>query len=113
MVTFGGLIVSKKIKAFLRKYKPKHHWHVGSINANNTFFCLEEHIKSFRRLFFSGDVYDIKASGSSFIYEWHMVKENYKLKRATYLAQIPISDFYAFNSILNAIPKGISSTIGQ
>ncbi|SNR65948.1 2-succinyl-5-enolpyruvyl-6-hydroxy-3-cyclohexene-1-carboxylate synthase [Maribacter sedimenticola] len=106
LVTFGGLIVSKKIKAFLRKYKPKHHWHVGSINANNTFFCLEEHIKVSVDYFFQEMYTDIKASGSSYFTEWHMVKENYKLKRATYLAQIPFSDFYAFNSILNAIPKG-------
>ena len=28
ILTFGGLVVSKKIKAFLRDYKPKHHWHV-------------------------------------------------------------------------------------
>ena len=30
LLTFGGLIISKKIKAFLRKYQPKHHWHVDS-----------------------------------------------------------------------------------
>lgn len=29
LITFGGAIVSKRIKAFLRKYKPKMHWKVG------------------------------------------------------------------------------------
>src|SRR5690606_19532285 len=28
LVTFGGMVVSKKIKAFLRKYRPKVHWHI-------------------------------------------------------------------------------------
>ena len=28
LLTLGGMIISKKVKAFLRKFKPKHHWHV-------------------------------------------------------------------------------------
>ena len=38
---FGGLIISKKIKAFLREFKPKHHWHVDTHKANDTFFFIE------------------------------------------------------------------------
>jgi len=33
LLTFGGLVVSKKIKGFLRAYQPKHHWHVDPIRA--------------------------------------------------------------------------------
>ena len=28
LITFGGMIISKKIKQFLRKYQPKHHWNL-------------------------------------------------------------------------------------
>ncbi|HET8752883.1 MAG TPA: 2-succinyl-5-enolpyruvyl-6-hydroxy-3-cyclohexene-1-carboxylic-acid synthase, partial [Salinimicrobium sp.] len=28
LLTFGGIVVSKKIKAFLRKYQPQQHWHI-------------------------------------------------------------------------------------
>ncbi|MFT5762414.1 MAG: 2-succinyl-5-enolpyruvyl-6-hydroxy-3-cyclohexene-1-carboxylate synthase, partial [Polaribacter sp.] len=28
LLTFGGMVVSKKIKQFLRKHQPKHHWHL-------------------------------------------------------------------------------------
>lgn len=45
LLTFGGMIVSKKIKAFLRQYKPEDHWHVDLFKANDTFFCLDKHIK--------------------------------------------------------------------
>ena len=34
---FGGMIVSKKIKAFLRNYNPKQHWHVDPKKAYSTF----------------------------------------------------------------------------
>ena len=44
LLTFGGMIVSKKIKSFLRKYQPKHHWHVDKKKAYDTFFCLSMHV---------------------------------------------------------------------
>src|SRR5690606_13251126 len=43
LLTFGGMVVSKKIKAFLRTYQPKHHWHVDEKKAYNTYFCLNKH----------------------------------------------------------------------
>jgi len=56
LLTFGGLIVSKKIKAFLRKYKPQHHWHVHETKAYDTFFSNPFHFKchanSFLKTFF-------------------------------------------------------------
>ena len=53
LVTFGGLIVSKKIKGFLRKFQPKHHWHIDKKNANDTFFCLDKHIEATPNQFFN------------------------------------------------------------
>ena len=29
LLTFGGAVISKKIKALLRKMKPRHHWHIS------------------------------------------------------------------------------------
>ena len=45
LVTFGGMIVSKRIKAFLRKYKPKQHWHIDTLRAYDTFSALTKHIE--------------------------------------------------------------------
>lgn len=105
LITFGGLIVSKKIKAFLRKFKPLHHWHIGGNRANDTFFCLEEHIKVPVDHFFKEMYLNPGIKESTYFKGWNKVKENYKDKRAVYLAQIPFSDFYAFNSIFKEIPK--------
>src|SRR5690606_10275523 len=30
LITFGGMVVSKKIKSFLRSFPPKAHWHIDS-----------------------------------------------------------------------------------
>lgn len=106
LITFGGLIVSKKIKAFLRTYSPKHHWHIGGERANDTFFCLEHHVKVPVDKFFNAMYTNGCAIESNYFKKWNKVKANYLLKRKEYLEQIPFSDFSAFNQILMHIPKG-------
>ena len=53
LLTFGGLIVSKKIKAFLREYGPQQHWHIDLKKANDTFFSLNNFIETTPNYFFS------------------------------------------------------------
>ena len=44
LITTGGMVVSKKIKFFLREHKAKHHFHLGETSANDTFFYLTAHL---------------------------------------------------------------------
>ena len=43
LLTFGGMVVSKKIKSFLRNHPPETHWHVDSKKAYDTYYCLKKH----------------------------------------------------------------------
>ena len=105
LVTFGGLIVSKKIKAFLRRYRPKNHWHVDTKKAYNTFFSLSNHIKMEPNQFFK-EIGAGEAQESSYKSTWKKVKAQYEAKREAYLKEISFSDFTVFDSILKQIPKG-------
>ncbi len=106
LITFGGLVVSKKIKAFLRNYKPKHHWHLGGERANDTFFCLEHHFKVPVDYFFD-EMYDEDELVESDYFEyWNGIKKEHLTKRAKYLGQIPFSDFSVFEQVLKKIPAG-------
>ncbi|RIV45958.1 2-succinyl-5-enolpyruvyl-6-hydroxy-3-cyclohexene-1-carboxylic-acid synthase [Flagellimonas pelagia] len=105
LVTFGGLIVSKKIKAFLRKFKPKHHWHIDEKKAYNTFYCLSEHIKTSPNAFFTALGFS-QDTVSEYKAYWEEVKTQYEKKRQAYLNQIPFSDFTVFDKIMESIPKG-------
>ncbi|MGP1435802.1 MAG: 2-succinyl-5-enolpyruvyl-6-hydroxy-3-cyclohexene-1-carboxylic-acid synthase [Phocaeicola sp.] len=41
VITYGGHIVSSQLKKFLRKHKPKEHWHISQDgNIMDTFGCL-------------------------------------------------------------------------
>lgn len=105
LLTFGGLIVSKKIKAFLREHKPKHHWHIDLKKANNTFFGLTHHFKVNSNTFFESFLPKIKKKPSDYFSFWKARKKNYESKRELYLKEIPFSDMLAFAKILNGIPE--------
>ncbi|MCK0159399.1 2-succinyl-5-enolpyruvyl-6-hydroxy-3-cyclohexene-1-carboxylic-acid synthase [Allomuricauda sp. F6463D] len=103
LVTFGGLIVSKKIKSFLREYSPKNHWHVDVKNANDTFYCLTKHIKINPNTFFKKIISDVKGNSNYKVF-WENKKDVYEKKRETYLKEIPFTDFTAFHHIVKGIP---------
>ncbi|AEM71993.1 2-succinyl-5-enolpyruvyl-6-hydroxy-3-cyclohexene -1-carboxylatesynthase [Allomuricauda ruestringensis DSM 13258] len=106
LVTFGGLIVSKKIKAFLREYGPKQHWHVDTKKANDTFYCLTKHIKTNPNQFFKRVVSENINPTNDYKAFWESKKNKYEAKRDVYLKEIPFSDFSVFDRIIKNIPKG-------
>lgn len=106
LLTFGGMIVSKKIKAFLRKYAPKHHWHVDSKKAYNTFFCLSHHFKMNIDSFLKEIVTPPQTIQSNYYDHWSTIRSEYVLLRERYLSGIPFSDMAAFKTVIKSIPAG-------
>lgn len=105
LLTFGGLIVSKRIKALLRKYKPKNHWHVDEKKANDTFFSLTNHFKTIPNVFFSKFLPQvIPQNKSNYKKFWTTIKKQRLERHNQYLIEIPYSDFTVFNTLLKAIP---------
>jgi len=113
VLTFGGLIVSKKIKGFLRKHKPKHHWHIDEKRANDTFFSLDEHIKMIPNQFFTEFLPNVNHVKSNYKPFWNSIKQQREDKHQVYLKQIPFCDFKVFDSVLKSIPKHSSLQISN
>jgi len=117
LLTFGGMIVSKKIKSFLRNNSPKHHWHIDSKKAYNTFFCLNKHFEADVNSFFSGFFPLTKTTDSNYGAFWKDIKEKRQRRHEDYMAEIPYSDLKAIQEIYQKIPEnsvlhfGNSSTI--
>ncbi len=105
LLTFGGLIVSKKIKAFLRQYRPKQHWHIDKVRANDTFFSLTRHFKIDVNGFFKKFSAHIQNTDSDYHGYWNSVKFNGELKGKAYLAEIDFSDMSVFEHITKCIPQ--------
>jgi len=104
LLTFGGMIVSKRIKAWLRTYPPKHHWHVDLLRAYDTFGVLTEHFEMEPDDFLSAFLQDVKPVESSYREKALATKALRKVKHNKYLAKIPFSDFKAFELILPVLP---------
>ena len=106
LLTFGGMIVSKRIKQYLRKQPPKHHWHVDSIAAIDTYHCLTAHVDQSPTVFLP-NLTHLKAAKSTYKQEWLNIKEERKVKHQAYLNQLPFSDLKAFESVLESIPDNV------
>ncbi|MCX2839234.1 2-succinyl-5-enolpyruvyl-6-hydroxy-3-cyclohexene-1-carboxylic-acid synthase [Salinimicrobium sp. MT39] len=105
LLTFGGMIVSKKIKAFLRNYQPKHHWHVDPKKAYNTFFCLNKHFETSVNSFFNQFFPLTEISESNYAEYWQEVRSRRKVKHEDYMGRIPYSDLKAMQLICPAVPE--------
>ncbi|WP_418264898.1 2-succinyl-5-enolpyruvyl-6-hydroxy-3-cyclohexene-1-carboxylic-acid synthase [Flavobacterium faecale] len=105
LITFGGLIVSKRIKAFLRKYQPKHHWHVDSIRAYDTFGVLSHHFKQEPNSFFKNFMPLTQKVVSNYFEKMNKVALLRNQKTVDYLNKIPFSDFVVFEKVIKQLPK--------
>ena len=106
LLTFGGLVISKKIKKFLREYQPKEHWHVNELRAFDTYFSLTKHIKIDSNTFFTQFGKHTKYKDKS-EYEstWIAYRNHTNEKHAVYLKKAPYSDLKVFERILESLPN--------
>ena len=104
LVTFGGMVVSKRIKAFLRKHKPEHHWHIDELRAYDTFGALTNHFETKINVFLSQllteDTFE-SAYKSSILSIW----KDRVAKHQEYNSKIPFSDFKVFDFICQNLPE--------
>lgn len=100
LLTFGGMVVSKKVKAFLREYQPEHHWHIDSKKALNTYFCLNKHFDVTPNAFFSEFLPLTKPVDSDYRKFWLDFREKRNQRHDTYMKDIPFTDLKAFHHIL-------------
>ncbi|MBS9765943.1 MAG: 2-succinyl-5-enolpyruvyl-6-hydroxy-3-cyclohexene-1-carboxylic-acid synthase [Flavobacteriaceae bacterium] len=105
LLTLGGLVVSKKIKQYLRKFQPKNHWHIDTQTANDTFHCLTKHFKATPNLFFKEFSKKIQKKESNFQEFWLQKKAFRKENHQKFLEKAPFSDLKVFAEILSLLPK--------
>lgn len=105
LLTFGGMVVSKKVKAFLRKYQPKHHWHIDPKKAYDTYFCLEKHLQTDIRSFLAAFTRGITPAANGYFPFWEAIRKNRTLGHLAYMQEIPFCDFKVYEHVLKKIPE--------
>ena len=104
LLTFGGMVVSKKIKQLLRKSPPKHHWHVDELQSINTYHCLTEYIKE-SPLDFLPNLLKHEFAKSNYQQKWLSEKEKRAARHKKYVNEVSFSDLKVFEQVLESIPN--------
>ena len=104
LLTFGGMVVSKRIKSFLRKYQPQEHWHVDELRAYDTYGALSQHFKTSPNTFFS-HLLNEKSIESDYKSSIATVWKSRVVQHRLYTNTVPFSDFKVFDFISQNLPK--------
>ncbi|WP_010135010.1 2-succinyl-5-enolpyruvyl-6-hydroxy-3-cyclohexene-1-carboxylic-acid synthase [Ochrovirga pacifica] len=105
LLSIGGMVVSKRIKQYLRTFSPKAHWVVHPHVGYDTYFCLSHHFKNSATLFFSQFFWRTEKVGSTYQLFGLSIKEKRKAAHNNYLLKAPYTDFSVFDCINQSLPK--------
>jgi 2-succinyl-5-enolpyruvyl-6-hydroxy-3-cyclohexene-1-carboxylate synthase len=107
LITFGKSVISKNLKLFLRKYKPKHHWHIQKAGqVADTYQALTQIIRCEPTYLFESLVHkQIQKSSKIYFQSWKWLDQNYVQLHKSFFKTQPFSEFeVVYKSILN-LPK--------
>jgi len=108
LLTFGGMIVSKKIKQLLRQHPPKEHWHVSPYQAQDTYHSLTHHFKVSPTLFFSQFFFMTETKSGHYQDKWLALKSERLNNHHAYIKNCIYSDLKVFEQINKAIPSEVN-----
>jgi len=107
LITVGGAVVSKRIKAFLRKNPPKQHWRVGhSFPYMDTYQSLSHTFITDAFSFFKNlNQLDYPRSKSNYGAKWRQLDLLSKHKIQAFFQVARYSDVSVFYTLLDYLPE--------
>lgn len=106
LLTFGGNIVSKRIKALLRESSPKHHYHIEVTNMPpNTYQCLTFHLNYSLNQFISEMDSKLNLNPNDYSEYWNLVNGNRKKSHHKFAEKAPYSDFKLMSILNQVVPS--------
>lgn len=105
LITVGQNVVSKKVKQWLRKCRPKGHWHIDEVWQPDTYFALTEKIMATPESFFSKLLNFITLEPQPYYNLWDSLRIKKDAKHEEYVQKIGYSDFNLFYLLSQKIPS--------
>jgi 2-succinyl-5-enolpyruvyl-6-hydroxy-3-cyclohexene-1-carboxylate synthase len=113
LLTFGGMVVSKRIKSLLRNYQPKQHWHIDEFRAYDTFGCLSQHFKTNSTSFLSQLLAENNVVELKYQNDFQSIWQDRLVKHQKYMSEIPFSDFKVFDFLSRNLPENIQLQVSN
>ena len=114
LITFGGPVVSKKIKAFIRRHKPHQHWHLDPDELHiDTYQSLTHHIPLEPQVFLKQITEHTVSVHSTYRDSWLERDEIAEAAHKDYLKGLQWSDMKVFETVLKYLPQGSDLQMGN
>lgn len=114
LISFGGQIVSKSLKQFLRKNKATQHWHLSLGNEHfDTYQSLTKVINMDAADFFELLQPKLNAKPKDYWQQWKNKETQVKALRNKYISETQYSDLSVFETIAKAIPENSVIHLGN
>ncbi|UTW66834.1 2-succinyl-5-enolpyruvyl-6-hydroxy-3-cyclohexene-1-carboxylic-acid synthase [bacterium SCSIO 12643] len=105
LITFGGNVVSKRIKSVLRSYQPKNHIHIQRTSPPlNTYQCLTHHVEYTPSVFLKAFAKNVNSESSDWVKHWINLDLSRQQAHTNYIAKAPYSDLTVIHKISQLIP---------
>jgi len=105
LITFGNAIVSKRIKAFLRKHKVRYHIHINPDTYHpDTYQHLTHCVFMEAESFFGQIISSLKPSESIYQEIWLQKRAHADRQHTKFIESCDYGDLKAFNAIFNKMP---------
>src|SRR5690606_8238720 len=115
LITFGGAIVSKRIKALLRKWRPDQHWHVDAGQRHfDTYQSLTHDIAVTPEVFLPQIGRNARPNtGAGYGDAWRTLDQRTRERHIALLEQAPWCDLTVFDEVLAHIPFDTDVHLGN
>lgn len=105
LITIGGAVVSKKVKAFLRRANLQQHWNINLSNPEqDTYKQLTHAIPALPEHFLNQLLPLVKSTESNFHKLWWQKNEHVEHQHHDFISKVPFSDLKVFNAIMRHMP---------
>lgn len=114
LITIGNPVISKKIKAFFRCYKPKEHWHIEeNEELTDTYQSLTRFINISPKYFLKNFIQEHLTLADDFYTQWHKHSENNLIKHRQFLSKAEYCDLKVFEILSQKIPENSVVHLGN
>ena len=116
LITLGRSVISKNLKLYLRKHKPKVHWHIGKGMVGDPFQSLTKTIESNPIIFFKRWVElttEIGRHGEIYNSKYSKVQIEINKRFSKLLDKTEFNYFSAVRNVLKQLPKNSVLHLGN
>ncbi|MBK8612024.1 MAG: 2-succinyl-5-enolpyruvyl-6-hydroxy-3-cyclohexene-1-carboxylic-acid synthase [Flavobacteriales bacterium] len=105
LITFGGAVVSKRVKTLLRQWKPSQHWNIDLGQRHyDTYQSLTHDIAVSPEVFFAQLAPSVQPRESLYRDGWKLLDETTRGTHHRLVSEAPFCDLSVFSTVLDRIP---------